>query len=485
MSLHPPIPLSLPAMSMLPTRVIAFLTLVLGAALAPGRARAQALAHTGTVDGVVYDSVRKQPLAHAIVQLVEAPPGNGAYSASTDSLGRFRIADVRAGQYIAGILHPLLDSIGVLAPYRSVKVTDNGSARVELAIPSALGLTNAICAPARAARMGKASADSTGTLVGHVYDAATGAPMPSTLIAALWTVLSLDGHGVHRETQQLHARTNEDGWFAFCGLGAGDYQLRAENGARNTGFIDFTLLPHDIARMALILGADSAASTADTAARGSARLAGTVTTKDGHPIEGAQVVVDGSPASATTDPHGAFSLGGLLDGTRMVEARALGYAPVRVPVTPSRNELTSIAIVMDKRVETLQTVTVFGKESARMRDLTGFAERSRRGFGRFVTRSQIEMAGPQTLCDLFRRVPGVTVTDGGGGMGCELIIRGMASMSRCQPTVYLDNTKFGGSVSELANSISPSDIMGIELYSSATEPVQFPGGCGSIVVWTR
>ena len=120
-----------------------------------------------------------------------------------------------------------------------------------------------------------------------------------------------------------------------------------------------------------------------------------------------------------------------------------------------------------------------------MRDLTGFAERSRRGFGRFVTRSQIEMAGPQTLCYLFRRVPGVTVTDGGGGMGCELIIRGMASMSRCQPTVYLDNTKFGGSVSELANSISPSDIMGIELYSSATEPVQFPGGCGSIVVWTR
>ena len=120
MSLHPPIPLLLPAISMLPSRVITVITLVLGAALAPESARAQALAHLGTVDGVVYDSVRKQPLAHAIVQLVEAPPRQGAYSASTDSLGRFRIADVRAGQYIAGILHPLLDSIGVLAPYLSV-----------------------------------------------------------------------------------------------------------------------------------------------------------------------------------------------------------------------------------------------------------------------------------------------------------------------------------------------------------------------------
>ena len=469
---------------MLPSRVITVITLVLGAALAPERAHAQALAHLATVDGVVYDSVRKQPLAHAIVQLVEAPPRQGAYSASTDSLGRFRIADVRAGQYIAGILHPLLDSIGVLAPYRSVKVPDSGSVRVELAIPSALGLTKAICAPARTAPVGKVAPDSTGTLVGHVYDAATGAPVPSTVIAVLWTVLSLDAHGVHHETQQLHARTNEDGWFAFCGLGAGDYQIRAENGARNTGFIDFALLPHDIARMALILGGDSAASTVDTAARGSARLAGTVTTKDGHPIEGAEVVVDGSRASATTDSHGAFSLGGLLDGTRMVEVRVLGYAPVRVAVTPSRNELPSIAIVMEKRVETLQTLTVFGKESGRMRDLTGFAQRSKRGFGHFVTRSQIEVIDPQTVCDLFRRVPGVTVT-AGGGMGCGVHIRGMGSLSRCEPTVYLDNTKFGGSVSEFANSISPRDIMGIELYSSATEPVQFPGGCGSIVVWTR
>ena len=458
-------------------------------ARAPARALAQA---PERVDGVVYDSLRKQPLAGATVQLIEAPPGRGAYAATTDSLGKFHIEGVRAGQYIAGILHPLLDSIGVLAPYRSVKVTDNGSARVELAIPSALGLTNAICAPARAARVGKAAADSTGTLVGHVYDMRTGAPATSSLIAVVWPVLTLDVHGVHRETQQLHARTNEDGWFAFCGLGAGDYQVRAENGARNTGFIDFTLLPHDIARMALILGADSAsASAADTTVReGRASITGIVTTKDGHPIEGAQVVVDGSPASATTDSHGAFSLGGLLDGTRMVEARALGYAPVRVPVTPSRNELPSIAIVMDKRVETLQTVTVFGKESARMRDLTGFAERSRRGFGHFVTRSQIEMAGPQTVCDLFRRVPGVTVTDGGGGMGCQATLRGaMTGMGRRACAANPRSISTTRSSADRCRSSRTPFRRATSWASSCTRvqrsPPQFFGACGSLVVWTR
>ena len=447
--------------------------------LAPAGARAQA----GRVDGVVFDSLRKRPLAGAIVQLIEAPPGRGAYAATTDSLGRFRLSDVQAGQYITGILDPLLDTLGVLAPYRAVTVTAGAEARVSLAIPSAARLTSAICAPGQARRVAKA-ADSTGTLVGHVYDAQKGAPAASSLIAVVWPVLTLDAHGVHRESRQLQARANDDGWFAICSLDPGEYQLRAENGTRNTGFIDAVVQPHDIARLSLVLGADSAGRPADTAAHGSARLAGTVTTHDGRPLEGAQVVVDGSPVAATTDARGAFALTGVPDGSRMVEARALGYAPTRVAVAPSRDEPLSVAIVMEKRVETLQTVTVFGKESRRMRDLTGFSQRSKRGFGRFLTRDQIGRTDVQSVCDLLRRVPGVNVSTD-AGMGCGASIRGMGSPNGCEPTVYLDNTPFGGSVAEFTRSVSPRDIMGIELYSTATEPAQFPGACGSIVVWTR
>jgi hypothetical protein len=471
-----------------PAWAIASVVAVL-AALAPARARAQA--REVRVDGVVYDSLRKQPLVGATVQLIEAPPGRGAYAATTDSLGKFHIEGVRAGQYITGILDPLLDTLGIVAPYGSVTVTEGAKAHVALAIPSASRLTTAICAPAQATRVAKAAADTTGALVGHVYDMRTGAPATSSLIAVVWPVLTLDVHGMHRETRQLHARASEEGWFAICGLGAGDYRVRAESGARNTGFVDFVLQARDIARTSLVLGADSdSASAADTTVReGRASITGIVSA-GGHPVEGAQVVVDGSAVSATTDARGVFTLAGIPDGTRMAEARALGFAPKRVPVEPSRGERRTVVIAMEKRVNTLDAVTVYGVPAGRrMNDLNGFMQRQRSGFGKFLTRSQIDQADANSVCDLLRRVNGLHV-DETGVSGCQATLRGAMtgmgpSARACEPKVFLDGIQFGGNVAELARTISPREIMGIEVYTTATEPPQFFGACGSLVVWTR
>lgn len=433
----------------------------------------QSRAQTGRVDGVVYDSLRMQPLAGAIVQLVQPPPSRDAYSATTDSLGRFSISGIRAGKYISGFLHPLLDTLGVLAAYGSLTIADDDNAHLSLSIPSAAKLTSAICGPAKAASA--KGADSIGTVVGHATDAMTGAPVPSALISVSWPVLAVDARGVHRETRQLHAKANDEGWFALCGLDAGEFQLRAESGARNSGYVDLTVPPRELTRVSLELAPDSSSG---------GKLAGTVTTKDGRPLEGAQVVVDGSTTTASTDTRGSFSLAALPLGTRMIESRALGYAPTRIAITPSRDETQTITIVMDKRVETLQEVTVYGKRSSRMRDLTGFLDRSKRGFGHFVTRAEIDATNPQSVCDLLRRMPGVNVaTD--AGIGCSASIRGMQSLRSCEPTVYLDNMPFMGTMSEFTAMVLPRQIMGIEQYSSATEPIQFPGGCGAIVVWTR
>jgi hypothetical protein len=462
--------------------------LVGGALLISVAARAQG----GTVDGVVFDSLEGRPLAGAVVQIVAPPPGTEAYSVTSDSLGRFRIENVRAGQYIAGFLHPLLDSLGLTPPYRSVVVESNATVHTSLAIPSAAGVSRAICAPARGARA-DSSASTVGTLVGQVRDAGSSVPVTGSLVALVWSELVVDTRGVRRESRQLHGTTNSEGWFAMCDLAEGDYEVRAELGKRATGFVDVTVRARNIARVSFALGADSDSAMArdSTPRPGGATLAGVVTNSGGHPVEGAQVVVEGSALSAVTDARGAFSLTGLPDGTRTAEARALGYAPSRVTVEPSRSETRTVTIVMGKAVRALDAVTVYGKPTGRMRDLSGFMERKRQGFGRFITRSDIDQSNAITVCDLLRREVGLQVMEGGLS-GCAVSVRGSASMIRaaggggsCQPTVYLDNAPFGGGVSEFTKEVSPQQIMGIEVYTTATAPPQFAGPCGSIVVWTR
>jgi hypothetical protein len=217
------------------------LSIVLGALVIamPSGAYAQSPSPTGIVDGAVYDSLRSQPLAGALVQLIETPPGRNTYGTTADSLGRFRIDSVRAGRYVAGMFHPILDTLGVSAPLHEITVAEGAATHLVLAIPSAPHLIRAICGVA---------ADTTGLLVGQVHDGVTGAPLASSLVAVVWPVLILDARGARRETRQLHGKTNDDGWFAMCGLGAGDYQARAEMGPRATGFIDITVRPHDVAR---------------------------------------------------------------------------------------------------------------------------------------------------------------------------------------------------------------------------------------------
>ena len=445
---------------------------------------AQAGGAPARVQGVVFDSIANRPLAGAMVQLVELPPGHDAHTVITDSLGGFQMDSVRPGSYVAGFLHPLLDSIGIEAPGYGVLVRDGTLTHIALAVPSAQHVARAICGGDRAAGKPEhaGAGDSSGMIVGHVRDAATGAPLPGTAVTLQWKTLVLGAGTAHTELRSLRATTVGDGWFAMCGLQADDYQLHAEHGHQESGLLDVAIHPREIVRLSLIL--------ADSVASGGATLSGTVLTHDGHPLEGAQVAVDGSASSAITDAHGAFRLGGLTEGTRMAEARALGYAPVRVRVELSRSEARAVTIMMSKRVAALDAVTVFGTRGRPLRDLTGFMDRKSHGFGHFITQQEIEQENATSTCELLRRVPEVDVRLV-GGTGCTANIRGSSSggsspgVHLCEPKVYRDYMPFSGTLSELSQSMSPHDIMGVEVYSTATEPPQFQGSCGVIVVWTR
>jgi hypothetical protein len=452
--------------------------------------RAQSSASLTRVQGVVFDSIGNRPLLGAMVQLIELPPGRGAYSAITDSAGRFEMDSVGPGSYLAGFLHPLLDSIGIEATNENIVVHDGAPMRIALAVPSAQHVVRAICGKDAGTSDHGSAGDDSGMIVGHVRDADTGAPLPGTAVMLEWQTLDLGSGTARTESHSLRATTVGEGWFAMCGVAADEYRLHAEHGRLHTGLLDVAVHPHEIVRLSLLLATDGSVAPGDSAPKGTAALSGIVLTHDRHPLEGAQVAVDGSTASAITDAQGAFRLSGLPEGTRMAEARALGYVPVRVPVELSGSEAQTVSIVVARKAATLDAVIVYGTKGRGTRDLTGFLDRKSHGFGHFLTQQEIDESNAFSTCDLLRHVPGVNVRDV-GGIGCTANIRGSSAggLSRvvhlCEPKVYQDNIPFSGTLAEFSQSMSPHDIMGIEVYSTASEPPQFQGSCGVIVVWTK
>ena len=217
---------------------------------------------------------------------------------------------------------------------------------------------------------------------------------------------------------------------------------------------------------------------------GHGRLSGTVVTaSEGRPLAGAQVRIRDGP-QARVNGMGEWTLIGAPGGTRMLEVRAVGYYPERRAVdlvdgaAPILTGLTTMKAMLD-------TVRI---SASRVRNnVTGFEERRRSSFGRYVTPEDIARRQPIVTSDLFRNVPGVRVerTERGDSY---FTVRGIFA-ERCAPAIYIDGQNMSVlSVDDIDNWIHPDEVAGIEVYAAGTAPARFqPGlsGCGSIVIWTK
>lgn len=282
------------------------------------------------------------------------------------------------------------------------------------------------------------------------------------------------------EMRALRSITNADGWFAMCGVGVGEYQVRAVRGQRQTGFVDVTVQPNDISRLALALGTDSSGAweSSTVGLEGSAQLFGIVTTKDGRTIEGAHVSVDGAASSSVTDERGRFSFVNLPDGTRTAEFRAFGYEVTRVVVEPSRDDPAKLVVVLPKLAHRLDVATVLGRSGDREQRFMGdLLKRRQLGAGRFLTATDILNAHATSLCDLLQRAGGLTTTY--GPHGCE-----SAQLGSCYVRVYV-----GGSlnqsegISDIDQTILVKNLTAVEIYSRSAAPIEYSDGCGAVVLW--
>jgi hypothetical protein len=444
-----------------------------------------------TLSGTVYDSLAGKALAGAMVQIGSQEIRGRVLEATSDSDGTFVIPEVPPGSYIIGFFHPVLDSLGLEMPPRPLSVAGGAPVDIALAIPSAATIRNLLCPSSD-------TTDASGLLMGFVRDADERAPLAGASVVVIWNEIVVD-KGIHNERREVAAKSHDTGWYALCGLPTdGPLIAHAELGSDATGFIEIAVPPHGLLHRDFNIPRGSAATTVavddsagaaagQTVRRGSAALGGSVRDEKGRPLSGAQLMVWGSGVTGSTREDGTFTLVGLPAGSQSLEVRYVGYAPRRITVDLVSHATRSVTVTLDKRADVLGQVTVYGKPSRRVDDFTGFLQRSKSGFGHFLTRADIEKRHPFQFTDLFRMIPGFRVVPD-TGFGYRIISsRGGDIHGECQPTLYIDGMKINDA-SDIDGIVLPDDIAGIEAYAGAAGTPAWASGlsgsCGSILVWT-
>jgi len=232
------------------------------------------------------------------------------------------------------------------------------------------------------------------------------------------------------------------------------------------------------------------ASTSEASAQHPrATIAGSVTDATSRrALDGVTVwLADG--LATVTGGRGRFEIKRVPAGTYRVRVSRIGYRAktFEVPVAGDDRDIYLTLSLEPLPVE-LEPVVIRGDTNTvvaygRMAD---FFRRKRRGWGRFITRMDIERRNPFRVSDLLRSVPGVWMRYDRFGQAV-VTFRGYGALRQCPPAVYLDHVRmpsgFGFTIDDW---VQPHDIEGIEVYNGyASTPAEFYGGCGAIVIWTR
>lgn len=433
------------------------------------------------VSGEVLDSVRGRPLPGATVQLVSSSEPGRIRAATSDIAGQFLFDTVPAGVYLAGFLHPLLDSLGVESTLLRVEVSGNEPIRFSLGTPSAATLIDARC--------GAPTAELPRGMFFGTVRRANGQPLDTTArIRAQYTAVRASERGIERTPNVRLVTSNAEGTFALCGVPAGAaITVRASAGSDSSGFVELPMPGNGLLLRDLFIGAavrvkaTSARSTSTL--RGTAAVRGVARTTSGKEVAGTRVTLWGTGVEALSNASGQYNIERLPEGSYTIEARALGYQPYRVPVDLSSRAESVVDLVLTPLVTNIDTLRVRANRAV---PLAEFERRRKLGFGHFITEDMIKAKGPTYMGDIFRGTPGVVTMPGEFGRD-RVLVRGTGMTGDCAPAVFLNGLFVNIEDGDLDLIINPKDVRAVELYARTSSiPLQFQTrtGCGSVVIWT-
>jgi hypothetical protein len=293
--------------------------------------------------GMVFDSIGGEPLAGARVFL-----DGTQYSAATDETGHFEMAGVRPGRYGVAFTHPRLDSLGLRVSPVEVDVPRDGSAEVQLAVPSAGTLAAAAC---------EAAGEPGRAVGGIVRNDVTGVPLPGAEVVLEWQA--------EGRTERRRAEADPGGAYRFCGVPAGAPV------ALTARFLGTAGEPEEVAWAAGAAGAHRDLGVplpqpAGRAARGGdrLRLEGRLLDERGSPVAGARVRLVGRGAEGTTDRAGRFAFADLAPGEEEIEVSHASFGTRTETVVLRGGPVAELELSVPSRVVALEGLTVTARSAA-------------------------------------------------------------------------------------------------------------------------
>ena len=444
------------------------------------------------ITGVVYDSLAKRPLSGATVRIVKATDPSIGRSATSDLFGRFTYDSVPAGAWLATFLHPVLDSLRLEPGVVRIDIHESGEIVLPLTLPSAHTLTLVTCRAPLAADMG--------VIVGEVRRATDDAPLVRATVEVSWPEWVLQKGRMVTDQRVRTVLTDSSGRYVLCGAPSGG-TLRgvAWSSADTSGAVEvqtsdagYTMLDFSIAPVEHIaVRADSAsdASVRVSVRRGSAVVAGTITTADRRPLANAVVRVIGIGTQVRTTAAGTYTIRDAGAGTQTVEARAIGYQPVRQMVRLSDGSPTTVNLRLPVQRVQLDTVRVAAGRSVPV-EVRAIERRWRTGVGTIIDGATIRDHSTMFVTDALRGVGGLTIRQV-GGYGQTVMMR-TSYGAECPATIILDGSALPPSQAAsitIDDVARREDIAAVELYvRPSLVPAEFlsmTSQCGVIAIWTK
>lgn len=224
------------------------------------------------------------------------------------------------------------------------------------------------------------------------------------------------------------------------------------------------------------------------------------------------IIVSVMPAQADTvvarqlSEDGSFQIFVAVAGDYRVRVEALGFAPLIVELDLAEEAVLTVEVRLHAEALALEPVRVVAERSEPfyMRDVR---MRQARGYGRFLTREDIDLYGGAGLADVLLTVPGLRLIDYPSDARRIPLVStraSRASSGECYAALYLNGVRQfetrletpGGAVDEgmLQRAdelflLSSADIEAVEVYRGVAEvPAEFGGStaqCGVVAIWLR